>query len=141
MTEPQPLDPMNYDEYNPDDFTPIPQPKEHHIGADPYEPTRAELMKSHLRVAASNAILSPVGRVAFPDISTRVRLANNVLNGDKIKAQKAAKQARQAFPESSRQPSTEATMEVTGHGLGPKGMLHENSTAPAGLDPNADLGR
>lgn len=108
---------------------------------EPYEPTRTELVKAHLRIAASNAILSPVGRAAIPDISTRVRLANNVINGDKVRAEKAARQARQAFPEANQQTRTGETIEVTGQGLGPKGMLHDNSTAPAGLDPHANLGR
>lgn len=138
MTEPKPFDPMNYDEYNPDDFISY---ERQNYNIEPYEPTRAELAKSHLRIAAANTILSPVGRVAIPDISTRVRLANNVLNGDKIRAEKAARQARQAFPEANKQTRTEATIEITGHGLGPKGRLHDNSTAPAALDPNTGLGR
>lgn len=95
MTE-RPFDPYNYDEYNPDDFWP-PASRRYTVG-NPYEPTRTEILKSRARLAAADAILSPVGRVVIPDRSQRVRLANNIVNGEKINAEKAAKAVRQAFP-------------------------------------------
>lgn len=98
-----PINTYNYPEYNPGDRQPLPEPKNYRL-PQLETPKGIEWWNTHLRLAASAAILSPAGRAIIPSGSRRVRIADNVLNGDKYRAQEAAKAAavtRQAFPDTA----------------------------------------
>lgn len=124
------------------------------MSTNPSEPPLGPLWMSHLRLRAAFMIYSPVGRLLIPNISTRVKIGNRIVNGDKIKAQKAANAARQAFPDMSQQRahprntstqqvgvSADAAKEITGNGLGPHGVVRAQIKAPPRRTTESDLSR